>query len=112
MSNHKPRHWLGPPFTYRASDNKIWCVDREGKPAVFLDCYGFGWSRDLLMERLTGYDELLEALEKVEGGLGFHEGSAERKTPDGHPVVRVNEEDLNEMLSTVRAVLAKAKGEE
>ena len=47
-------------------------------------------------------------LAEVEELLAFHEGSAELKCEGGHPVIWINEEDFNRILSGVRAELKKS----
>ncbi len=48
-----------------------------------------------------------QALARAEELLAFHEGSAEPKIAGGEPVVWINGEDFDEVLSDVRAALAQ-----
>lgn len=50
---------------------------------------------------------LREALEEAEELLGFHQGSSEKMTPTGEPVVWVNNEDLERVLAVIRNALKK-----
>ena len=58
-------------------------------------------------------DALVTALEFIEDHLGFHEGSEEKQTETGEPVVWINatppDGDLQTMLRTARTALAKHK---
>lgn len=52
---------------------------------------------------------LAAACEEAHELMAFHEGSAERMTPDGHPVVWVNDEDRARVQESCRAALASAR---
>lgn len=54
---------------------------------------------------------LLNKLEEIEKQLAFHEGSEKPKIAGGEPVVWINGDDFNNLLSDIRAAIAKAKGE-
>lgn len=58
---------------------------------------------------------LYEALEFIEDYLGFHEGSEEKQTEEGAPVIWINasnpDGDFQTMLGKARAALALARGE-
>ncbi len=59
---------------------------------------------------LNGHEALLEALRHVEDILGFHEGSEEKVTETGKPVIWINAQgkdgDFQIMLAKVRAAIA------
>ena len=56
--------------------------------------------------------DMREALEHAEDILGFQEGSEEKQTPEGRPVIWINAQgpdgDFQIMLAKIRAVLKKA----
>jgi hypothetical protein len=58
--------------------------------------------------------ELVEVLEHAEDILGFQEGSEEKITPEGRPVIWVNAQgpdgDFQIMLAKIRTVLKRAQG--
>lgn len=109
---HTPRPWktdhelgnqsvLGPDGV-QVADCSITCNPKFGKRTDEIN--------EANARLIASAPDLLKALDEAEDLLGFHEGSAEKMTETGHPVVWVNNEDLERVLKSIREAIAKAKG--